>query len=258
MATILYKSPVFGPIHSRRLGSSLGINLMPLNGKLCNFDCLYCECGWNKDNNGDTRLPSVHEILLPLEKRLSELAIAGTPPDSITFSGNGEPTIHPDFGSIIEETLKLRDKYTPSAKVSVLTNGSRIDNPEVREALLKIDNPIIKLDSAIDTTAILIDRPQFPYSINDVIGKLKPFRERYILQTMFVKGFSEGKYFDNTTSAELAKWYSFAENTMPFEIMIYSLDRETPSKELIKIEKEQLEMIAEPLREKGFTVLVAG
>ena len=115
---------VFGPIRSRRLGSSLGVNVLPTKGKLCNFDCIYCECGWNKDGVSDKRFPRLAEVEAALEKRLAELAQDGIPVDSITFSGNGEPTINPDFAVIVDATVRLRNQYYPSAKISVIKKSS--------------------------------------------------------------------------------------------------------------------------------------
>ena len=256
MATILFEDIVFGPIKSRRLGVSLGINLAPRYGKVCNFDCIYCECGFNKDGKKDNRIPQREDVAAALEDRLK--SYTGEKIDTITFSGNGEPTVHSEFSKIIDDTIYLRDRYAPNAKISVLTNGSRIGDENIREALLKIENAIIKIDSAIDRTALLIDRPLFPYSISIVIEKLAPFRGKFVLQTMFLRGEFEGDIIDNTTEPELNAWYAVVNKIEPREIMIYTIDRETPAQNLQKVSVEQMEQIAAPLRERGIKVSISG
>ncbi len=258
MSTSLFNSIIFGPVHSRRLGLSLGVNLLPAFGKWCSFDCIYCECGWNKDGREDKKLPTIEEVKEALEYSLKNIVEKGEKLNTITFSGNGEPTMHPHFADIIDFTLQLRDKFMPDTKVSVLTNGSRIGDINVRDALLKIDNAIIKLDSAFDSTALLIDRPQFQYSIENLIKNLEPFANKFVLQTMFLKGEFEGKYFDNSTPEEIEQWYKTVELIKPREIMIYTIDRDTPAKDLIKITLTELNKIALPLVEKGYKVIVAG
>ena len=256
MATILFEDIVFGPIKSRRLGTSLGINLAPRHGKVCNFDCIYCECGFNKDGKKDSRIPQREDVAAALENRLKNYT--GEKIDTITFSGNGEPTIHPYFSDIICDTLLLREKYAPDAKISVLTNGSRIDRKDIREALLKIENAIIKIDSAIDETARLIDRPLYPYSISKVLEKLTPFKGRFVLQTMFLRGVFEGVVIDNTTQHELEAWYNIIYKIEPREIMIYTIDRETPAENLQKVSVGEMERIAAPLRDRGIKVSISG
>ncbi|MDD2491461.1 MAG: radical SAM protein [Bacteroidales bacterium] len=258
MSTILFDQIVFGPIHSRRLGSSLGVNLLPMNGKLCSFDCLYCECGFNADGKGDNRLPTLEEFCSALETKLKEIKGKNERIDTITFSGNGEPTIHPNFASIIKETLILRRRHFPLAKVSVLTNGSRIHIPQIREALLSVDNAIIKLDSAFDSTVEQIDRPQYPYSVADKKKNLEPYKGKFVLQTMFLKGVHDGVTIDNTTLKEVAAWRKIAIELEPREIMIYTIDRETPAKNLSKVSVEEMEQIAAPLVSLGFKVTISG
>jgi len=256
MATILFEEIVFGPIKSRRLGISLGINLAPKHGKVCNFDCIYCECGFNKDGKKDNLIPQREEVATAIEETLRNYS--GEKIDTITFSGNGEPTIHPRFPEIIDDTIRLRNIYAPQAKISVLTNGSRIGREGVREALLKIENAIIKIDSAIDQTARLIGRPHYSYSVSDVTKELAPFKGRYVLQTMFLRGEFEGIVIDNTTQQELHAWYGIVAIAEPREIMIYTIDRETPAKNLQKVSVEEMERIAAPLKEKGIKVSVSG
>lgn len=242
--TVLFHSTVFGPIHSRRLGVSLGINLMPDDGKVCSFDCLYCEAGFNAQGKGSTGLPLRDQVQKQLEGKLREMHANGDPLDVITFSGNGEPTLHPDFPHIIEDTLALRDKFYPNAKVSVLTNSTMIFKPEVAEALKKADNNILKLDSAIEETMRLIDRPNSKdFTVEKVVDALRQFEGTGIIQTMILRGTHEGKKIDNTTDEEIEALIAAYNKIRPREIMIYSLDRTTPEENLIKVEKEELTKI---------------
>ncbi|MFA6769667.1 MAG: radical SAM protein [Bacteroidales bacterium] len=258
MSTILFNEIVFGPIKSRRLGVSLGVNLLPLHGKLCNFDCVYCECGFNKDGKEDKKLPTVQEVrdALILKLRDHDLTIGKI--DTITFSGNGEPTLHPSFPEIIEIALELRDKYAIEAKVSVLTNGSGIGKPLIAQALLKIDNAIIKIDSAFHKTVTLIDRPLYNYSLEKLIGDLEIFKGKFVLQTMFLRGEIDGEVIDNTTPQEISAWYGVVERVKPREIMIYTIDRETPLAGLQKVSVKKMEEIAGPLRAKGYKISISG
>ncbi len=258
MGTILFNHIIFGPIKSRRLGNSLGINLLPKFGKWCSFDCIYCECGWNKDGKEDKKLPTYQEVETALETRLNEFKQEGTPIDTITFSGNGEPTLHPDFPKIIDTTLRLRDKYFPQAKVSVLSNATQIANKEIREALMKVDNPILKIDSPIEEFAHIIDRPNEKYSLKETIENLKLFNGNFILQTMFLKGEVDGKVIDSTNPANVEEWRKMVELLKPKEIMIYTIDRETPAKHLEKVSVKEMEDIAEPLINKGYKIQIRG
>ncbi len=257
MSTILFNEIVFGPVKSRRLGISLGVNLLPRFGKWCNFDCIYCECGFNKDGKGDINLPTVEEVEEALREKLVNHDKTIGAIDTITFSGNGEPTMHPGFSKIMDIAIDMRNRYATEAKVSVLTNGSRAHIKEVAGALLKVDNAIVKIDSASEETIRLIDRPQFNYSLEKIIEGLVPFKERFVLQTMFLKGEFEGHLIDNTTPEEVEMWYKVVERTRPREIMIYTIDRETPAKNLEKAGSETMEAIAAPLREKGYKVTIS-
>ena len=199
MATVIYPSPIFGPVHSRRLGVSLGINLLPADGKFCTFDCIYCECGFNADFRPHQKLPTREEVRSALENRLLDMQQNGPKPDVLTFAGNGEPTAHPQFAGIMEDTLALRDKYFPEAKVSVLSNSTFIHKPEVFDALNKVDNNILKLDT-IDAAYInKVDRPTGHYDVKQVIERMKAFKGNLIVQTLFMKGTFEGQSVDNTT-----------------------------------------------------------
>ena len=258
MSAILFNEIVFGPVKSRRLGVSLGVNLLPRFGKWCNFDCIYCECGFNKDGKEDKKLPSVVEVSQSLAEKLINHDKTIGRIDTITFSGNGEPTMHPNFAEIISIALELRDKYAKEAKVSVLTNGSRIGIKDVEDALLRVDNAIIKIDSAFDSSVQIIDRPQFDYSIEKIITNLLPFKGRFVLQTMFLRGRFDGELFDNTTDREVKAWYEVVKKTEPREIMMYTIDRETPAQGLEKVTIEQMNRIAAPLIDVGFSITISG
>lgn len=254
--TILFHSTIFGPIHSRRLGTSLGINLMPADGKICSFDCLYCEAGFNSQGAGRAGLPSREKVRTDLESKLLKMKNDGIAPDVITFSGNGEPTLHPEFAGIIDDTLELRDRYFPNAKVSVLTNSTRIFTPEVADALERVDNNILKLDSAIDSTMRLIDRPNDPsFTVEKVIDALRRFKGTGIIQTMILRGEHNGISVDNTTDKEIDALIEAYRIIQPREVMIYSLDRSTPEEKLQKVEKPELDRIAARIREAGIKVM---
>ncbi len=257
--SITFNSIVFGPIHSRRLGTSLGVNLLPSYGKLCSFDCIYCECGWNKDGRNDNNLPNKETVFKALEEGLQSCHNSGIQVDTITFSGNGEPTLHPDFPEIIDYTLTIRDKYYPESTVSVLSNATFLNRPGVKEALAKVDNPILKVDSAFDDFAKIIDRPQSSdYSIASVVENLKWFKGDFILQTMFLRGSVDGKSIDCSDPELVSGWLKMVAELKPRQVMIYTLDRIPPLPTLIKIPKEELEEIAAPVRELGIDVIIAG
>ena len=245
---------VFGPIHSRRLGSSLGINLLPRNGKICNFDCIYCECGWNKDGHDDHVLPTASELEHDLEAKLKACRDAGTPIDSITFSGDGEPTLNPDFARIIDITLALRDRYYPQAKVSVLSNATRIGREEVFQALRKVDNPILKLDAPTAELAAKINQPQGDYDVDQVVADLKRFEGDFVLQTMFLKS----PDFDSAAPEVLQGWMRIVRELRPREIMVYTIDRETPMKGLQKYTPAQMQALVRPLLDEGFQIQIKG
>lgn len=253
--TILFHSTIFGPIHSRRLGVSLGVNLMPNDGKVCSFDCLYCEAGFNAQGPGKAGLPTREQTARDLEAKLKAMKEAAETLDVITFSGNGEPTLHPEFAGVIDDTLRLRDKYFPNARVSVLTNSTRIFDPEVAEALKRVDNNILKLDSAVEETMRLIDRPvSKEFTVDRVVEGLKQFSGTGIIQTMLLRGEHDGKRVDNTTPEEIEALIKAYEKIQPKEVMLYSLDRSTPEERLVKVEKEELDRIAAMVRERGIKV----
>lgn len=248
MSTILYPSPIYGPVHSRRLGLSLGINLMPADGKICTFDCLYCECGFNGDRRTTTPHPSRAVIAEALETRLKAMHAEGVHPDVLTFAGNGEPTSHPHFPEIIDDTIRLRDLYCPEAKISVLSNATFIHRPAVRAALMKIDNNILKLDTVDEAYIRRVDRPTQPsYSVERIIEDLKKFEGKVIIQTMFMTG--DGT--DNTGEEYVAPWLQALKEIGPASVMIYTIDRETPDRKLCKASHETLDSIRDRVTAAG-------
>lgn len=259
MPTFLFNEIIFGPIKSRRLGVSLGINLLPVNGKVCSFDCLYCECGLNKDNKGGS-LPDRAEVKEALERKLHQMKQEGLVPDVITFAGNGEPTLHPSFSQVIDDTLALRDTWFPAAKICVLSNATQLHRPEVVDALRRIDQPILKLDSAFDETIRRLDRPvSSQFSVSTLVKQLKSVGHGLIIQTLFTRGEYEGKTFDNTTPLEVRSWIDLLKDIHPASVMIYTIDRDTPIKNMEKIPLSELRHIAEMVKtQTHIPVSIAG
>ena len=255
--TVIYPSPIFGPVHSRRLGVSLGINLMPADGKLCTFNCIYCECGFNEDFRPKLPRPTREEVRQALEARLQDMKANGPAPDVLTFAGNGEPTAHPHFAEIIDDTLALRDRYFPNAKVSVLSNSTFIHKPAVFDALNKIDNNILKLDTVDEDYIRDLDRPTGKYAVADIIEGMKAFKGRCIIQTMFLKGVYKDKDMDNTSDKYVLPWLEKVKKIAPRQVMIYTIDRETPDHDLLKATHEELDRIAALVKEAGIEVSVS-
>lgn len=251
---MMREETVFGPIHSRRLGNSLGINLLPTKGKVCNFDCIYCECGWNADGRGDTVIPTRAQVRSALEDRLAEMLLDGTPVDSITFSGDGEPTLNPEFAGIIDDTLMLRDTYFPSARVSVLSNATRVHIPSVLAALKKVDNPIMKIDAPNNEFAALINHPAPGYDVRRTVEALKAFSGDFILQTMFLRAPAA---FDSSSKEVLEGWMSIVRELKPREVMVYSIDRPTPQAGLESFTYEEIEALVRPLAAEGFKIQIS-
>lgn len=251
MSTIIYPSPIFGPVRSRRLGVSLGINLLPADGKVCTFDCLYCECGFNAAHRAHQPLPTREEVATALEERLKAMQAEGTAPDVLTFAGNGEPTVHPHFAEIIDDTLALRDKYFPQAKVSVLTNSTLVTRPAVFEALKRVDNNILKLDTVDVEYIKFVDRPTATYDLDAIIERLAAFGGNAVIQTMFMKGTVDGKSVDNTGDEFALPWLETVKKIAPREVMIYTIDRETPQEGLQKATREELDRIVALIKDAG-------
>lgn len=250
MSTVIYPSPIYGPVHSRRLGLSLGINLMPADGKICTFDCLYCECGFNADRRTRSHYPTREIVVEALEKQLIKMHNDNEHPDVLTFAGNGEPTGNPHFPEIIDDTVKLRDKWCPDAKISVLSNSTFIHREKVRLALMKVDNNILKLDTVNADYIKKVDRPTQPtYDVNDIIEDLKWFNGHVIIQTMFMKG--DGT--DNTGDEYVMPWLDAVKSIKPQEVMVYTIDRETPDRMLQKASHEELDRIKDLVVASGIT-----
>ena len=243
MSTIIYPSPIFGPVHSRRLGISLGINLLPADGKVCSFDCIYCECGFNEDHRPSLPLPTREEVAQKLEAKLQQMVSDGQLPDVLTFAGNGEPTCHPHFAEIIADTIRLRNQYCPKAKVSVLSNSTMIHRPQVHDALMQVDNNILKLDTVDPAYINKVDHPNGTYDVDLIIDRLKAFQGHVIIQTMFMRGECKGESVDNTGDAYVNPWLEAVKAIAPQQVMIYTIDRETPTQGLLKATHEQLDQI---------------
>jgi wyosine [tRNA(Phe)-imidazoG37] synthetase (radical SAM superfamily) len=259
MATFLFDKIIFGPVKSRRLGISLGINLLPTNVKVCSFDCIYCECGRTpKKYEEKAILPKRNDVYDKLEKTLIEMVAGNQLPDVITFAGNGEPTLHPEFAGIIDDTIKLRDKLTPNARIAVLSNATMLHKKSVFNALLKIKDNIQKLDSAFEETILLLDSPNKYFNLGKVVEQLKSFKGKVIIQTMFVRGSFKGKTIDNTTEKEISAWLELLQKINPLQVMIYTIARDTPINTLEKVTLEELNSIANQVKNIGLDVQVSG
>jgi wyosine [tRNA(Phe)-imidazoG37] synthetase (radical SAM superfamily) len=260
MATFLFNETIFGPVISRRLGVSLGINLLPNDSKLCSFDCIYCECGWNPDRKkGQEVLPKREEVKSLLRQKLIELKSTSLLPDVITFAGNGEPTLHPDFSGIIDDTIMVRNELSPKSKIAVLSNSTMLHKSKVVEALKKVDDNILKLDSGIIETIKLLNKPIAKLDLPTLIHHLQKFDGSLIIQTMFLKGSFGGAIFDNTTDVEIDIWIKLLKEINPKMVTIYSIARDTPAENLIGIPLEKLEEIAARVEaETAIPVQVSG
>jgi len=251
MSGILFDEIVFGPVKSRRFGVSLGINLLPLHGKICTFNCIYCECGLTDQKNEKLKLFTANEINNSLQSRFEALKTGGLKPDNITFAGNGEPTLHPEFEVIIDNTIRLRDQFFPHAKITVLSNSTRLDRENIKKALLRIDNNVLKLDAGTNETFIAINRPNYPVTLEKVVQELKAFGGNLVIQTMLVRGEVYGKHVDNTTEAELALWLNHIREIRPKQVMLYPIDRQTPYRTLEKVPESEFRLLAERIEALG-------
>lgn len=252
MSTVIYPSPIFGPVHSRRLGISLGINLMPADGKVCTFDCIYCECGFNADHRPRLKRPTREEVAAALERKLKEMQADGQLPDVLTFAGNGEPTAHPQFDGIIDDTIRLRNAYCPEAKVSVLSNATMAMRPKVHKALERVDNNILKLDTVSQEYIDKVNRPTYPtYDVREIIETIRSFNGHAIVQTMFMRGTMDGQDVDNTGEEYVAPWLETIKYIAPRQVMIYTIDRETPDHDLKKASPETLNTIRDRVMAMG-------
>lgn len=252
MAGFLFDRVIFGPVHSRRLGVSLGVNLLPTDFKYCSFNCIYCECGWTKINKIDKiEFPPAIVVRQYLEKKLKEMQESNTLPEAISFAGNGEPTLHPEFADVIDYTIELRNKYAPQSKIAVLSNSTMLHLPEVVNALKKIDLNILKLDAGSEETYHAINNPQPEISLNEIVQNLKQFPSKLIIQTLFVRGNYNGKMIDNTTDEEVNLWLEHLKEIKPERVMIYPIARGTPVRGLEKISLDELNAIAKRVKKIG-------
>jgi wyosine [tRNA(Phe)-imidazoG37] synthetase (radical SAM superfamily) len=260
MATFLFDEIIFGPVRSRRLGVSLGINLLPTKRKICNFNCIYCECGWTRDiEKAVSHLPGREEVYNALDSKLSELIKKNIIPDVITYAGNGEPTLHPDFPGIIDDSIILRDKYFKKTRIAVLSNATTISNPLIKNALLKVDQNILKLDSAFDSTIKIHNQPRVNVNVEELINNLIGFDGKLIIQTLFLRGIHNGKVVDNTTRVEIREWLKAIERIKPSEVMIYTISRDTPEgARLKKVPLNELKEIAALVESIGIRTQVSG
>lgn len=258
MATFLFDNIIFGPVKSRRLGVSLGVNLLPVNVKVCSFDCIYCECGFTPDKySGKAQLPGRKEVRHNLELKLREMSDEGTLPDVITFAGNGEPTLHPEFAGVITDTIELRNIFAPKARIAVLSNATMLHKKDVFDALLKVDDNIQKLDSAFEETIRLIDCPRGRFDLERIVQQLVSFEGNVVIQTLFLKGSFKGQTVDNTTEKEIEAWLKLLKIIDPQQVMIYTIARDTPVETLQKLSAGELDNIAERVEKSGFNVQVS-
>lgn len=258
MATFLFDKIIFGPVKSRRLGVSLGINLLPNDCKLCSFNCIYCECGWNPDQyDQKINFHPKAQVKESLFEKLSQMKANNEDLDVITFAGNGEPTLHPEFGEIIDYTIQVRNKVFPQARIAVLSNSSMIHKKSIFKALNKIDDNILKLDGGTEETIINLNQPVGKFNLDNMVELLSKFDGNLIIQTLFIRGEYEDKIIDNTTNAELEAWISHLQKIKPKEVMIYTISRDTPSDNLEKISMNELEQIAKRVDAAGFKTQIS-
>ncbi|MFC2646397.1 MAG: radical SAM protein [Coriobacteriaceae bacterium] len=257
MSTFLNDSPVFGPVHSRRLGISLGLNLMPSTRKICTFDCIYCENGFNESRKTDDTYVDLDEFRQALEQKLKDLKGQNITPDVLTFAGNGEPTESPIFPEAVDAAIKLRDAYAPSAKIAVLSNGTCAGRPEVHRALLKVDDNILKLDTVDPQYIRMLDRPQVAYDIHHQIQTFASFDGHAIIQTIFLRGTYNGRNFDNTSQRFVQPWLEALKEIKPSRVTVYTIARDTPAPSLEKAPKDVLDKIAKQVKDSGIACSVS-
>lgn len=257
---MLFENTIIGPIHSRRLGNSLGINLLPLKRKFCTYDCIYCECGWNEETiENKIELPSYEDVRNQLKKRIDELKAEGTVVDSFTFAGNGEPTLHPDFPKVVDLVVEIRNKYYPNAVITLLTNATQLSRPEIYNALLKLDNPVLKLDAGMAAMRNSINKPTAEkYSFDELVNNLILFGNRSIIQTLLLRGSNDGKIISNVSDEDFGEYIELLKKIRPKYVMLYAIDRATPEKDLEKLSVDELEIYAQKIRNEGIDVKVYG
>lgn len=257
---MLFENIIIGPIHSRRLGNSLGINLLPLKRKFCTYDCIYCECGWNEETIGNkVDLPSYDDVSEQLRRRISELKAEGVSVDSFTFAGNGEPTLHPDFPKVVDFVVEMRNEHYPNAVITLLTNATQLSRPEIYEALMKLDNPVLKLDAGTIAMRNNINKPTAEkYSFDELVNNLIRFGNRGIIQTLLLRGTNDGKTISNVSDEDFGEYIKLLKKIGPKYVMLYAIDRATPEKNLEKLTVDELEFYAQQIRNEGIDVKVYG
>jgi wyosine [tRNA(Phe)-imidazoG37] synthetase (radical SAM superfamily) len=259
MNTFLFNDIIFGPVSSRRLGSSLGINLLPPELKICTYNCIYCECGWTSGRKlQDSEFPSRDLVRKALQDRLNELRKYGDIPDAITYAGNGEPTLHPDFEGIVDDSIRIRDLISPESRIVVLSNGSLAHRENVKRALLKVDQNVLKLDSGIEDTFRIMNQPPARWKLSDIISNLKSFNGKLTVQTLFIRGEFNGKKIDNTTDKEVTELIKLYKNIRPSEVMVYTIARGTPTRGLERVSYDELKSIAARIEGIGIKTQISG
>jgi wyosine [tRNA(Phe)-imidazoG37] synthetase (radical SAM superfamily) len=251
---MIWKNIFYGPVLSRRLGYSLGVNLLPVNRKICNFNCIYCECGLNDNNSIKSPLPSLDEFNISLSETLTDFKSKNQRIDNITFSGNGEPTLHPDFDKIIELTIQKRNEIYPETKIAVLTNSTTINTEKTIRALKLIDLPICKLDAGTEHTFRLIDQPESKITLDEITNRLSQFNGNLYIQTIFLKGEVNSNVIDNSTPEEVSQWLKRLKIIHPKLVMLYSLDRTPPFNTLKRVEEKVLSFLSEEVKKLGLNV----
>lgn len=257
---MLFENTIIGPIHSRRLGNSLGINLLPLKRKFCTYDCIYCECGWNEETiKNAVELPTYEDVRVQLEKRVAELKSEGVEVDSFTFAGNGEPTLHPDFVRVVDLVVKMRNEHYPNAVITLLTNATQLSRPEIYDALMKLDNPVLKLDAGMEDMRNSINKPTAEkYSFDELVNNLIRFGNKGIIQTLLLRGTNDGKTISNVSKEDFGEYIELLKKIRPKYVMLYAIDRATPEKDLEKLTVDELELYAQQIRNEGIDVKVYG
>lgn len=248
---MLFTSLVFGPIISRRFGHSLGINLLPADQKVCNFNCVYCECGFSEVKTKKIVYPSLEDVKQGLNEFLEQIKVKPVHVDAITFAGNGEPMLNPHFSEIVDYVVEFRNQHFPNVQLVLLSNGYLIKKKGMFEATLKFDKRVIKLDAGSNIKFQLIDQPFKDITLNEHTDLLCRYKGNLIVQTMFVGGTYNGISVDNTTSEEIENWLERLNKIRPEAVMLYSLDRVAPTNTLIQISKEKMLEIAALVEKLG-------
>ena len=238
---------IYGPVRSRRLGLSLGINLLPTDYKLCSFNCVYCQYGWTKKATlAPTQeladLPGLAAIATAIEAALEQLASAGKTVDSITVCGNGEPTLYPQLAEVIVAAKELRDRYLPQARLAILSNSSTVGDPAVREALDLLDLKIMKFDAGSEEMFRQLNHPRAPIYMGDIVTGLKELKN-IILQSLFVQG-----RVTNADPDSVGLWAEKVREIRPIGVQVYTLEREPADLRIEKVSLTTLQWIAEQVR----------